>query len=77
MRKRRAADARPGVFINCPFDDEYGPLLRAAAFAIAACGYQPVCALDENDAGRIRFEKLHALIAQTDLAVHDLSRVEL
>lgn len=77
MPKRRPSDARPRVFINCPFDDDYGELLRAIAFTIAACGYQPTCALDEDDAGRIRFDKLKSLIAEADLAIHDLSRIEL
>jgi hypothetical protein len=77
MLLRRQSESRPRVFINCPFDEEYGELLRAIAFAIAACGYQPACALDDDDAGRIRFDRLRALIAQSDLAVHDLSRVEL
>jgi hypothetical protein len=77
MPKRSPIDARPRVFINCPFDDDYGELLRAVAFTIAASGYQPTCALNEDDAGRIRFDKLKALIADADLAVHDLSRTEL
>lgn len=77
MPKRSPSDAKPRVFINCPFDEDYGDLLRAAAFAIAVCGYKPTCALDEDDAGRIRFDKLKALIGEADLAVHDLSRIEL
>jgi hypothetical protein len=77
MPKRRPSDARPRVFINCPFDDDFGELLRALAFAVSACGYQPTCALDEDDAGRIRFDKLKSLIAEADLAIHDLSRIEL
>lgn len=76
MLARRASDARPRVFINCPFDDDYGEMLRAIAFSVAACGYQPSCALDEADSGRIRFDKLKQLIAMADLAVHDLSRIE-
>ena len=39
MPARRPSDARPRVFINCPFDDDYGELLRALAFAVAVCGY--------------------------------------
>ncbi|MEQ1619057.1 MAG: hypothetical protein ABL883_12030 [Terricaulis sp.] len=77
MPARRPSDARPRVFINCPFDDDYGDLLRALAFTIAVCGYKPTCALDEDDARRIRFDKLKALIAEADLAIHDLSRIEL
>jgi hypothetical protein len=33
------------VFLNCPFDDEYRPLLRAAAFTIHACGFTARIAL--------------------------------
>jgi hypothetical protein len=76
MATRSASELRPSVFINCPFDDDYGEMLRATTFAIAACGYQPTCALDDDDAGRIRFEKLTQMIAGADLAVHDLSRIE-
>jgi len=77
MPRRSPSDARPRVFINCPFDDDYGELLRAIAFTIAVCGYKPTCALDDDDAGRIRFDKLKALISEADFAVHDLSRIEL
>ncbi len=77
MPAGRPNSRRPRVFINCPFDDEYGDMMRAIAFAVAACGYEPACALDESDSGRIRFDKLKALVETCDLSVHDLSRIEL
>ena len=46
-------------------------------FAITIAGYQARCALEENDAGDIRFDKLRRLIADSDYTIHDLSRVEL
>ncbi|MGH7010841.1 MAG: hypothetical protein ACREEX_08385, partial [Caulobacteraceae bacterium] len=65
------------VFINCPFDSMYRPLLRAMCFTIVACGYLPRCALDYSDSAAVRFEKILDLICACDLSIHDVSRVEL
>ena len=65
------------VFINCPFDDAYRPLLRAACFTLLACGYRPRCALDDSDSGRIRFAAILDMISACDLSIHDISRVEI
>jgi hypothetical protein len=65
------------VFINCPFDSDYKPLLRATCFAVLACGYAPRCALDYSDSGAIRFTEIVRMIAECDLSIHDISRVEL
>ncbi len=51
--------------------------MRAACFAILACGYSPRCALDTDDSGVVRFSEIVKLIAQCDFSVHDISRVEL
>ena len=76
-----SAESRPdrarSVFINCPFDADFQPLLRAACFTILACGYVPRCALDTIDSGAVRFSEIVRLIAACDLSIHDISRVEL
>jgi hypothetical protein len=77
MPTRKPDSPARSVFINCPFDDAYAELLRAIVFAISACGYSPVCALDDDDGGQLRSAKLTKMIATCDLSVHDLSRVEL
>ena len=64
------------VFINCPFDRAYRPMLRAMCFAVMACGYTPRCALDALDSGASRFEKILDLLCACDFAIHDISRVE-
>ncbi len=51
--------------------------MRAACFAILACGYTPRCALDTDDSGVARFSEIVKLIAACDFSVHDISRVEL
>ena len=79
MPSRAAVDpARArSVFINCPFDETYKPLLRAACFAIIACGHTPRCALDFDDGGAVRVVEIIKLIAGCGFSVHDISRVQL
>lgn len=69
--------ARHCVFINCPFDSTYSPHFRAIVFAVLACGLHARCALEIDDAGETRIEKLYRIIGESDLGIHDLSRTEL
>ena len=69
-------DAR-NVFVNVPFDDDYAPLFDALVFTIIACGYRVRCALEEDDSGNIRLDKLVRLIRECPRSIHDLSRIEL
>ena len=64
------------VFVNCPFDDAYLPLLRPILFVILYLGLAPRIALENLDSGRPRIEKIIALIEQSKYAVHDLSRMQ-
>jgi hypothetical protein len=73
-RKPAFADS---VFINCPFDPEYWPLLEAVLFAVIGCGFVPRCALEAQDSGQPRLEKILRLIDESKYGIHDLSRVEL
>ncbi len=68
--------AAKAVFINCPFDDAFKPLLRAMVFAIIASGYYPRCALDKSDSAEVRVSKIAGMIGECDWGIHDLSRVE-
>jgi hypothetical protein len=68
---------RLNVFVNVPFDDDYAPLFDALIFTITACGYRVRCALEENDSGDIRLDKLAELIQASPRSIHDLSRIEL
>ena len=65
------------VFINCPFDENFKPLFEAIHFAIAACGYAPRCALEDDDGSNLRFNKLCRIVSECPRSVHDLSRVQL
>jgi len=68
--------AAHSVFINCPFDDAFKPILRAMVFTIIASGYHPFCALDATDGAEVRIGKIAAMIGACDWGIHDLSRVE-
>ena len=70
-------DYASNVFINCPFDEEYTPVLDAIVFAVFDCGFIPRSALEEDDGGDVRFEKIKRLISISKFGVHDISRTEL
>lgn len=64
------------VFINCPFDRDFYPLLRPLLFTVIYLGLKPRIALEEIDSGQPRIEKIIKLIAESQYAIHDLSRIE-
>lgn len=64
------------VFINCPFDEEYVELKNAIVFTIIYCGFIPRCALEEDDSGVVRFEKIQKIISECKFGIHDISRTE-
>lgn len=70
------ADYFRSVFINCPFDVEYQALYHALVFAIADCGFIPRCALEAQDSGDVRIQKILEIIAGCCYSVHDISRTE-
>lgn len=65
------------VFINCPFDTEYGALLDAIIFAVHDCGFVARCALELQDTGQVRITRLLGLIGECRFGIHDISRTEL
>lgn len=64
------------VFINCPFDKEYYPLLRPLIFTIVYLGYNPRITLEKSDSGTSRLEQLLVLISESKYSIHDLSRLQ-
>ncbi|HTH80609.1 MAG TPA: hypothetical protein VL593_16675 [Ramlibacter sp.] len=62
------------VFVNCPFDEAYYPLLRPLLFTIIYARLQPRIALEAADAGEARLEKIIGLIRESKFGIHDLSR---
>src|SRR5688500_8833266 len=64
------------VFVNCPFDSQYRPLLRALLFTILDLGFEPRLALERLNSGETRIVKILELIEDAKFGVHDLSRIQ-
>ncbi|MBI1405479.1 MAG: hypothetical protein GC145_05080 [Caulobacter sp.] len=64
------------VFINCPFDEDYEPILQAILFAIVYLGFYPRIARERNNAAENRLEKIRELIEASKFSIHDLSRCQ-
>ena len=65
------------VFINCPFDEDYKPILRAIIYTVFRCGFYPQTALDEDNGAENRLDKIIRKMRVCKFGIHDLSRIEL
>ena len=72
----RATKANKNVFVNCPFDAAYQPLLYALVFAVYDCGFAARSALEVVDTGEVRIQKIQRLIRDSRYGIHDISRTE-
>jgi hypothetical protein len=64
------------VFVNCPFDEPFYPLLRPLLFTIIYLGLKPRIATERLDSGEVRIAKIVELIQESKYAIHDLSRIK-
>lgn len=62
------------VFINCPFDPDFAPILQAVAFCVAELGFYPRLAPESADNATSRLDRIVKLIKTSKYAIHDLSR---
>jgi hypothetical protein len=73
-RKCNTMSFSKNVFINCPFDKAFFPLLKTAIFTLKKLGFNPRLALERFDSGEVRFAKIKELIEDSKYGIHDLSR---
>jgi len=64
------------IFINCPFDKDYEPILQAVLFVTVILGFNPRLATEKNDGGENRLNKIQELIEDCKYSIHDLSRCQ-
>ena len=64
------------VFVNCPFDDDFLPLLHALVFAIHDCGFIARIAVEDTGSNETRLDKIARIIRESRYSIHDISRVE-
>lgn len=62
------------VFINCPFDKDYDPILQALLFCLIFLGFHPRIARESADSAQVRLAKIQTLIESSRYSIHDLSR---
>jgi hypothetical protein len=62
------------VFINVPFDRKYARLGNAIVFAVYDCGFVCRSALEIEDSGQTRVDKILDIIEQSKFGIHDISR---
>ena len=64
------------MFINCPFDEAFEPILQAILFCVVFMGFNPRLATERNDGAENRLEKIRGLIESSKYSIHDLSRCQ-
>lgn len=63
------------VFINCPFDQQYFPILKAILFTNLCLGLEPLIS-ETTNSGESRFRNIRRFIQNSSFSIHDLSRIE-
>jgi hypothetical protein len=63
------------VFINCPFDNDYFPLLKPLLFTLTYLGLHPKIS-ETTDSGEVRLHKIKDMMMDSKYSIHDLSRME-
>lgn len=64
------------VFVNCPFDSDYEPILQAILFCLVRFGLTPRIATERSNAGESRIDKIKELVEASKYSIHDLSRCQ-
>jgi hypothetical protein len=64
------------VFVNCPFDAKYEPILQAILFCITYLGLTPRLATERMDSAENRLDKIREMIEASAYSIHDLSRAQ-
>lgn len=63
------------VFINCPFDKFYVPLLQPLIFTVLYLDLNPLVS-ETKSSGQVRVEQIKKLIFNSKYSIHDISRSE-
>lgn len=71
-----AAAYEKSVFINCPFDDAFEPLLHAIVLTVAARGFIPRSARESEAEADPRIVRIARGLMESKYSIHDLSRYQ-
>ncbi len=67
-------DPSISVFINCPLDDDYLPVMDAIIFSTVCSGFFPRSALESGAVAVPRMERIARCVMSSRYSIHDLSR---
>ena len=62
------------AFVNCPFDEDYEPILQAVLFCLVRFGLTPRIAKERSNAGEGRVERILELVASSKYSIHEVRR---
>jgi len=62
------------IFINCPFDIDYYPLLKPLLFTVIFCDLKPRLS-ETTDGDHIRIRQIQELVNDSKYSIHDISRI--
>jgi hypothetical protein len=63
------------VFINCPFDNHFFPLLKSLLFTLIYLDFEPQIS-ETADCGQVRINRIKKLMKNSQYSIHDLSRMD-
>lgn len=69
-------DRARSVYINCPFDPNYAPVLDAVVLSILGCGYLPRIAFEDGSSDELRINRIISAIISSRYSFHDLVRCQ-
>jgi hypothetical protein len=72
-----AASYDRNVFVNCPLDAEYKPMLDAMLFTIHDCGFVARLAVENASVKEQRLDRIMRLVLDCRWSIHDVSRIQL
>lgn len=62
------------VFLNCPFDEEFEPILQIIAFTIIYFGLNVRIAPENTNNSSPRLARINQIISECKFGIHDISR---
>jgi len=66
--------SKRGVFINCPWDEDFAESMDAIVLATVACGFEPRSLKIEDGPASARIERICTMLSGCAYSIHDLSR---
>lgn len=67
---------KESIFINCPFDEDYRPLLEVLLFTIKYFNLKPLISSLKSNAAENRLLKIETMLKSSKYSIHDLSRIK-